>query len=139
MVVVFPNKGYVPTLKLYFVFIILLFSVLFGTVPNSTLQSAIFGFYEADKIYETKRILNDIASRNIKDTPTHGRRQGDGRKRECEDLLNIFETLDIAKCDLPKFVVLVLNIVPILKMSDADVWVIVSKVSYLTEVVEQLR
>ena len=60
------------------------------------MQSAIIGFYKADATYEAKRILNNIASRNIKDASTHGRCQADRKKRECEDLLNMFETFDFA-------------------------------------------
>ena len=53
----------------------------FGTVFNLTLRSAIIRFCEAYVIYEAKRMLNDIASKNIKDAPTNGRRQDVGRKK----------------------------------------------------------
>ena len=84
--------------------------------------------------------MNDIAQKFLKNPPTHGRRQGDGRKkRECEDLLSMYEALDKAECKLPKFVAEDLNKVPSVKGSDFDMCVLVSKMSDLTDVVERLR
>jgi hypothetical protein len=112
----------------------------FGTVPNLSLQCAISGFYEVDVIFEAKKILNGIAEKCLKDAPTHGKRQGDGRKkRECDDLINMYELLDKSKCDLPKFVATDLNNIPNLKASEADVCVLMTKVSELTEGFEQMR
>lgn len=41
-------------------------------------------------------------------------------KRECEDLLNMFEYIDKADCGVPTFVAADLNKVSNLKASDAD-------------------
>ena len=70
----------------------------------------------------------------------HDRKHGNGRKkRQCEDLLSIYETLDKAECELPRFVAEDLNKVPSIKASDAYMCVLVSKITDLTEVVDQLR
>lgn len=112
----------------------------YGTVPIQSLMSTVIGFYDVEDIYEAKKKLNDIAQKCIENPPTHGRRQGDGRKkRECEDLLSMYEALDKAECKLPKFVAEDLNKVPSVKASDFDMCVLVSKMSDLTDVVEQLR
>ena len=112
----------------------------YGTMPIQSLMSTVIGFYDVEDIYEAKKKLNDITQKCIENPPTHGRRQGDGRKkRECEDLPSIYEALDKAECKLPKFVAEDLNKVPSVKASDFDMCVLVSKMSNLTDVVKQLR
>lgn len=112
----------------------------YGTSPHESLMSAITGFCEVDDIYEAKKKLNEIAEKCMKDPPTRGRRQGEGRKkRECEDLLAMFEALDKAECELPRFVAEDLNKVPSVKASDMDMCVLVAKMSDLTDVVQQLK
>ena len=112
----------------------------YDTVPIQFLMSTVIGFCDVEDIYEAKKKLNDIAQKCIENPPTQGRRQGDGRKkRECEDLLSMYEALDKAECKLPKFVAEDLNKVPSVKGSDFDMCVMVSKMSDLADVVEQLR
>ena len=97
----------------------------YGTMPIQTLMSTVIGFYDVEDIYEAKKKLNDIAQKCIENPPTHGRRQGDGRKkRECEDLPSMYEALDKAECKLPKFVAEDLNKVPSVKASDFDMCVL---------------
>ena len=53
--------------------------------------------------------------------------------------MSMYEALDKAECKLPKFVAEDLNKVPSVKASDLDMCVLVSKMSDLTDIVEQLR
>ena len=109
----------------------------YSTVPIQSLMNTVIGFHDVEDIYEAKKKLNDIAQKFLKNPPTHGRRQGDGRKkRECEDLQSMYEALDKAECKLPKFAAEDLNKVPSVKGSDFDMCVLVSKMSDLTDVVE---
>jgi hypothetical protein len=103
-------------------------------------MSTIIAFNDVEEIYEAKKKVNEIAQKCIDNPPTHGRRQGDGRKkRECEDLLSMYEILDKSENELPKLVAEDLNKIPSIKASDADMCVLASKMSDLTDVVEQLR
>ena len=90
----------------------------YGTVSIQSLMSTVIGFYDVEDIYEAKKKLNDIAQKCIENPPTHGKWQGDGRKkRECEDLLSMYEALDKAECKLPKFVAEDLNKCLVLKLA----------------------
>ena len=67
-------------------------------------------------------------------------RQGDGKKKkECEDLLELFDTLDKAKCELPKFVAADLNNVPCIKAAEADVRVLIVKMERMQDTIEEMR
>jgi hypothetical protein len=87
-----------------------------------------------------KKTLYDIAKKVIVDLPIMTKRQGDNRKKkEVEDLINIYETLDKSKCSLPRFVAEDLNKIPNIKIGEADVCVFTAKLCELTEVVDSLR
>ena len=67
-------------------------------------------------------------------------RQGDGKKKkECKDLLELFDTLDKAKCELPKFVATDLNNVPCIKAAEADVCALIVKMERTQYTIEEMR
>jgi hypothetical protein len=112
----------------------------FGVVSNLALQNAINGCFEVDIICEAKKILYDVAEKCAVDLARMKVRQGDNKKRkECEDLVSVYEALDKAKCVLPRFVAEDLNKLPRIKVEDVDVCVFAAKLSELTEVVHLLQ
>ena len=67
-------------------------------------------------------------------------RQGDGKKKkECEDLLELFDILNEAKCELPNFVATDLNNVPCIKAAEADVCVLIVKMERMQDTIEKMR
>lgn len=112
----------------------------FGIVPKLSLQTAINGFYDVEVICNAKKSLYEIAEKIIPDLPRPKVRQGENKKKkESEDLVDIFEQIDKANCNIPTFATSDLNKIPCIKAADADIGVLIVKMEQMQEMIVNLR
>jgi hypothetical protein len=107
----------------------------FGRSPRTTICNILSGFYTNDEIADAKLILLTFAEkiepkidelRNIKTRTGQGK-----RKREVEDVIQIYTLLDVRKAILPTFVASNAQRIPTFKPEDVDACSIASNISQL--------
>jgi hypothetical protein len=115
----------------------------YGRTPRSTISSVLSGFYTDDEISEAKTILLSFAElidpkiddlKNIK--PRCG---GTKRKREAEDIIQIYSLLDAKKVSLPMYVAFNVLRIPSFRPEDVDVCAMASNINNLTTQITDIR
>jgi hypothetical protein len=114
----------------------------FGKTPRTTVSSVLSGFYTDDEISEAKTVLLSFAEAiepKIEDLklikPRNG---GTKRKREAEDIIQIYSLLDAKKISLPMYVAYNDLRIPTFRPEDVDVCTIASNFNTLSAEVKGL-
>ena len=85
--------------------------------------TAVTKFFTIDEISSGKEILNEIARKTtLQGLPVHVTRKGAGRhKADTENLYTLYEFFDVAKFNLPEFMVKDLRRIPFVSPNEFDV------------------
>ena len=100
----------------------------FGMIPKLNLQTIFENFYELDAICIAKKLLHDVVTAVI-DDPSHliVRQRDKKKKRESEDLINLYEIIDKEMYEIPTYVAADVNNIPNVSAENADKCVIMAK------------
>jgi pyruvate/oxaloacetate carboxyltransferase len=108
----------------------------FGRTPRTTNSSVLSGFYTDEEISEAKTVVLSFAEvidpkmddlKNIR--PRTG---GTKRKREAEDILQIYSLLDAQKVSLPMYVAFNVLRIPSFRPEDVDVCAMATSINNLS-------
>lgn len=115
----------------------------FGRTPRATISSVLSGFYTDDEISEAKTIIlsfAELTEPKIDDLKSiKSRSGGSKRKREAEDIIQIYSLLDAKKVCLPMYVASNVLRIPSFRPEDADVCAMAANINSLTTQITDIR
>ena len=112
----------------------------FVMISKLNLHTIFVNFYEVDAICIAKKLLHDVVAAVMDDPPRLSVRQGDSKKkRETEDLINLYEIIDKEKYEIPTYVAVNVNNIPNFSAENADICVKMAKMMDAQKSIDLMR